>query len=486
MASPVQIAAASRLRAWIGWAGMAALGRLMLLAGSTAIFSRLLLPAEFGLSALVLSATLFASVFVGTPFQEALSQRRVLRRAHLEAALAIAWLAALALLPLSVLGGWLLATAYHEPQLRELLPVAALSLFFTAHCEINTALARRLRRFTDIAAASLWGHAIGIGLAVALAFAGAGLWALIAQRLLVVIAEALVLEWRVGFILLPKWSPAHVNEIRRFASFSFLDVLIDKLVYLTFNYVVGAFYGTTALGYVNMAMRLIEPVRGLVIATGHNIAFSFFAMVGHDRAMLRARAERVVSGMGLVIAPIFIGLAAVMPILLPLVAGPGWDEAVGIAVWLAIGGAVAVPARIIYTAMSASARPEYSVLSAALSFAAMMLILLCGTSLGPIEIGIARFAGDAVQAALAISFSLGGLVWTRSGRLGALLPGWMLAGAMGAVVFFAGMPLTLLGKGPALAASVLLGIGIYAALLGVFAPARLEDVLATVWPRRHP
>ena len=40
------------------------------------------------------------------------------------------------------------------------------------------------------------------------------------------------------------------------------------------NYLEGAFYGLTVLGCVKMAMRLIEPLRGAMIGSGHNIAGS--------------------------------------------------------------------------------------------------------------------------------------------------------------------------------------------------------------------
>ncbi len=60
---------------------------------------------------------------------------------------------------------------------------------------IVTALARRLRRFNDVAYATLVGHVVGVGGALVIGLAGYGLWALIAQRLLVVVARAIILQW---------------------------------------------------------------------------------------------------------------------------------------------------------------------------------------------------------------------------------------------------------------------------------------------------
>ncbi len=69
-----------RILGWLGWAGADATGRLALLTGSTALFSRLLCPRDFGVTALALTFVAVGAVFVGMPFEEALAQRRRLRR----------------------------------------------------------------------------------------------------------------------------------------------------------------------------------------------------------------------------------------------------------------------------------------------------------------------------------------------------------------------------------------------------------------------
>ena len=67
-----------------------------MLAASTAVLSRWLNPRDFGVAALALTVVTLASVVVGAPFEEALAQRKVLRLAHLRAALTACWLASLA------------------------------------------------------------------------------------------------------------------------------------------------------------------------------------------------------------------------------------------------------------------------------------------------------------------------------------------------------------------------------------------------------
>jgi O-antigen/teichoic acid export membrane protein len=475
----------SRLLGWIGWAGADAVGRLALLTGSTILLSRMLTPHDFGVSALVLILVAVAAVCVGAPFEEALAQRRALRRAHLGAALAVSWLVGLGLLLLSIPGGIWLAAIYGEAEMRLLLPVAMLSVFFSGHSDIATALARRLRRFNDVAMATLLGHVIGIALSLAIAFAGGGVWALVAQRLLVVVARAVILQWRLGFLILPRWSRAHLGHLGRFARISFLDRLADNLTYLAFNNVVGLLYGVAVLGYVNMAMRLIEPIRGAIVATSHNLAFSYFAAASGQPARLRERVEPVVGNAAFVIAPLFVGLAAVTPILLPIVAGPGWEGAIDIAVCLAMGAAIILPARLVYTALSASARPEFSLIGSLASFAATLVVLVAASPLGPISVGLSRLVGDSVQAALAIGLPPRYLAWSRFERFRALLPAWLISAVMGLVVAGVALLEAGLNRPLALILSILLGVVVYVVLLAVFARPALRNLLAVVRPGRR-
>jgi O-antigen/teichoic acid export membrane protein len=468
----------SRLVGWIGWAGLEAAGRLALLTAGAAELSRLLIPREFGVTALALTFASFAAVCVGVPFEEALARRRSLRKLHLEAALGASHATALAVLAISFPLGWALARLHGEPELASMLPIATTTVVFTGHAAILTALARRLRRFNEIAIASLAGHALGAPASIAIALAGGGGWALIVQRLLIVAVGAMVLQWRLGFAIRPRWSLTPLREFGGFARVAFLDRLADNLNYLVFNNFVAALFGATVLGYVNMAMRLIEPIRGAIDATAHNLAFSYFASAASDRARLGAMAARAVALVAPLVAPVFLGMAAVAPTLLPLVAGPGWDGAIGIATCLAMGAALAGPPRLILTALSAAGRPEFGLASTVAGFLASLVALAATAALGPIGVGLARIAGDVTRAAAALGLSSRAMDWTRRRRWAALAPAWLLSGAMALAVAAAGAWAPL-GVGWArLAALVALGVVVYLSLLATFARAALLRLLA--------
>jgi O-antigen/teichoic acid export membrane protein len=466
------------MRPWLGWLGFAgadALGRLALLTGATALFSRMMSPRDFGVAALALTAAAVGACFVGLPFEEALAQRRGLRRAHLSAALGLSGLIGVGVVAAAAGLGWALARAYGEPRLAAMVPAAMLGVFPTGWAAILTALARRLRRFNDVAVASLAGHLFGVVASLMMAWAGAGAWALIANRLLIALGVALALQGRLGFLILPRWSPREVSGFARFAGVSFFDRLADNLTYLLFSNAVAAVYGAGVLGYVNMAMRVVEPIRGAVIATGHNLTFSLFAPVAAEPRRLGATAASLLGRYALMVAPLFAGLAATAPTLTPLMAGPGWDASIGIAVCLALGAALAEPARPVFTALSAAARPDYALAATLASLAATLAALFALSRYGPLSVGLARIAGDAVRLALALGLAAPALGFSRGERARALLPalGLSLAMALAVAGFAPGWPPLARLAGMAVA-----GAAIYAALLAVFARAFFRRLTA--------
>lgn len=419
-----------RLAGWIGVAAVDAVGRLLLQIATTVVLARWLAPEDFGTAALVLTVTAVAAVTVGAPFEEPIAQRRVIRRRHLQVALAMSWAVAFVLFLLSLVLGPLLADAFDAPALALLLPFAMLVPMANGPFDIAKAWARRRRRFNDVAAANLAGHGAGAIAAIALATAGAGVWSIVAFRVVTLAAAALILVARLGLWLLPRWSPRHLRELRWFAGVSLAARLIDDLVYLVFNYSVGVLFGLAALGYFNMALRIVEPIRGAVIAISHNLSFAWFVQSAGDRSRLGEELVAAASYTAFFVAPAFFGIAAVAPVLITVMAGEGWREAAVIAVWLAIGSGFLLPVQLVITALNASGRPQHAVWSGVWGSIAMAIVLIAALPAQALAAGIARCAGDGVRTAYALRVAQRRLAVPWHRLLAPLAAAWGVAGAM--------------------------------------------------------
>lgn len=355
-----------------------------------------------------------------------------------------------------------------------MLPVAMTSIFFSGHSDVIASLARRRRRFNELVYATLASHIIGVALSLVIAGFGHALWALVLQRVLIVFSRAVILQWRIGFTVSPRWSSAPLRELARYASFSFLARLADSLTYLAFNNLVQGLYGVAEVGQVNMAMRIIEPIRSAVTATGHNLAFSYFARARDDPKRLRQLCDDVISTTAFAVAPVFVGLAAIAPVLLPVFAGKGWEEAALVAISLSLASALSAPSGLIFTAFSANGRPDLSFFSLIASFAATVAALFGAGGLGLASVGLSRIVGDGVRTAIAVGVAPQSAEWPWRARLAALLPAWTLAALMGLAVtaFNSVAP-----GGPSLGRlAMLVGVGFvtYALLMAAFARPAFE------------
>jgi O-antigen/teichoic acid export membrane protein len=473
-----------RVSAWATIAGLEAVFRLVVQVVMTAILARLLTPDDFGATALVLTLVTIFNVFVAVPFEEPLAQRKHLRGAHVRTALAASWAAALVFLVLSVPAGQLMGWAYDAPVMGWLLPVASLLLLPNVALVTATALARRRRAFNAIALASLIGNLTGAVAAVALGLLGAGLWALIAFRVVTVFAQATALVLMVKMSLRPAWSAPHHRDLRRFAWFVLWDRLTDNLTYLLFNYLVGGMFGLSVLGHFNMAMRVIEPIRGAVLAIAHNLSFSLLLPIAHAPVQLADQVRAACRRTALVTAPVFFGIAAVAPLLIPVLAGPGWDNSIRITEILGVGAALVTATQLVITGLSVKGMPQYSLWRGLMRLVVITLSLVGLGGFGAVAVGATRLLGDLTDTA--------GALWLGRRKLGmapwalslALIRPLAAAALMAVLVALAGTMIRVhIGDTLALALSVGLGIGLYPVLLAVIDRDGLRQIVADIGGR---
>ncbi|MGB1026883.1 MAG: oligosaccharide flippase family protein, partial [Rhodospirillaceae bacterium] len=367
------------------------------------------------------------------------------------------------------------------PALESVLPAAALLLLPMGPQAVFTALARRYQAFSLIAGANLFGHIAGVACALGLAWLGAGLWSLVALRVVAptVLCLILILGMRCAVPL--RLSLERLRELAAFAGLHLADRLVENLIIALFHFMVNALFGLTVLGWLNMAMRLVEPLRGAVGAMGHNIAFSFFARAQSDAEKLGQAVVGAIRDTSILTLPAFVGLAAVMPILLPLAAGPGWEPAIPIAQALALAAALGTPMGMVHTGLTALGRPVFGLISSILGLIALVLALLLIGPEGALLVGVAKLCQEAMET-LYIHHPLSRILKVSPlsliKTLSPLLPG---AVAMAALVLLLGSvlaPETALSRILVLMLQVLGGAVLFLGLTALIARSRVTSLLA--------
>lgn len=480
-----------RLGIWIGASSADISCRLAAQMIATVVIARLLPPEDFGLAMLALSVAALLGAFIGLPFEEALAQRPRITTGHLSTALfsslALAVVAFVITLAISApLGHWMGA-----PGLAIWLPVATAFLLAQGPGSITRALARRQRHFVELAVCQSLSVVIATVVAIALAYAGRGVLALVLQRMLPValyplLGAGVAIARGRSPLVTPIFVKARFDEMFRFSWLYLGNTAVHYAIPTAMTFLVNILFGTKVLGLVNIAMRLAEPPRQGIQSVGHNLVFSLLTRFRAAPRQLVREAIEVSTRVASIAVPAFLGLAIVAPLVFPILAGPGWDQAIPLAQAFCVVAAINVPFLYIFSGFSALGKPEYELTSCILALLVMVGLLLFSAEFGStFEIGLAVVGSEVVLNGTGLVFVTAYLGAEIRGPLFRILRIWVASGIMTLVLAGATPKIELIGTPiPALIAIVLGGLLLYPPLLFMFCRPCFEFLEAMVLRRK--
>lgn len=299
---------------------------------ATVMLSRLLLPQDYGLSAIVLTVYEFISLFTRNGIAAKVVQasdaevEQVANTAYRMTWIFCGGLVAVQLL-LAVPIGWLYS------DMRVAAPIALMSFiyFATPLCSMQGAFQQREGRLGRFAFASAAQVVVDNLLTAVFALFGLGLWAIILPKILVAPIWVVVVRfghpWRPqkNLPLLPMqgW-----KDIARFSR-SVLGVeLLTTLQANIDNLLVGYFLGIQALGIYYFAFNAgLGITQGLIFAAGIAI-YPHLCEVRSQPLALRSRFRQTLRTMSLTMVPLIILQASFAPIYVPIIFGAKWAPAI--------------------------------------------------------------------------------------------------------------------------------------------------------------
>lgn len=326
----------------VGWSALQKLGTRSASLLTFIVLARLLEPTDFGLVALSSAIVVGVTMLFDLSLTQYLIQQVDLRRRVIDtafwSAVALGLMAAVAVAACAPLIGRLL----DEPRLTPVLVALACTVPLSSLSAVPQALLRRSLAFDVITKRSLIGILASAVVGVALATAGAGVWALVAQTYAQVLASLVlfygVAQWRPGL----SWDRRESLVMVRYglslwgmSSLQFLRTRGDQLI-------VGAMLGTTALGVYAVAKRMVIFVSDIFGGVVLQVVPSVLAAAKVDHERVRRGYLTAIGTSAAMIVPVTLGLAAVAGVLVPLLFGSQWQAAGPVAQVAALGAGVTV------------------------------------------------------------------------------------------------------------------------------------------------
>lgn len=242
----------------IVWSGIQKTGTILLNFISSIVLARLLTPHDYGVIGMLTIFLALSNTFIDGGFGSALIQKK--QPSDIDYSTIFYWNLFISIIVYIVLwiGAPIIARFYALPMLTEVLRVQSLVLVINALRIVQVNQLRKKLKFKKIAFVDLFSSFIALILTIYLAWRGLGVWALVAQQLLVSIITTL-LYW-----LLSKWRPLFVfskqsfKELFSFGSFILLSNLLNTFCNNIQGLLIGKVYNSSTLGLFTKAKRTEE------------------------------------------------------------------------------------------------------------------------------------------------------------------------------------------------------------------------------------
>jgi len=301
----------SKIRTGVAWSGAAQVGAQAASLVIAVILTRLLSPLDFGLVAMVVVFTGFASVFTDMGFGAALVQKLDLTQHHKNAVFWISVAVGALLTLIFAAAAPYIASFYGVPALQPITLAISIIFFINAFATVKLALLQKAMDFRSLAAAQLTATVLSGLVAIYLAFSGFGVWSIVAMYVASAAVNVAVLwiitPWRPDFSL--RW-----DAVQDLSKFSRNFVGFSAFNYWTRNgdnLLIGRFVGSAALGvYARSYTILLLPV-WQVSGVITNVMFPALSAIQKDVKRVRELYLSSISVISLVTFPLTLGLFVV-------------------------------------------------------------------------------------------------------------------------------------------------------------------------------
>ena len=438
------------------------------------VLARLLGPTDYGIVSLVLVFTAIALVFVQGGFNTALIQKDGATDLDYSSVLVFSLGMALAIYLVLFLAAPAVADFYGNPDVCQILRVMALVLLPGAYNSVQVAYAEKTFQFCKLFVANL-AIAVCTGTAgIVLAFAGAGVWALVAQQLgnqlFVCMMLIFTLRWRPHL----DFSAASIRELFGFGANVLAGDLLVQIFLNLRNLIVGRVFDTATLGLFNRGHQFPAAAMQAVTGSIQEVMLPTFSGVQDDPGRVLSIVRRSVQASCFAIFPLMFGLTACAAPLVSLLLGETWAGCVPYLQVFAISYCFQPIQIICAQAMRGLGDSGTTLLLEVVRKSTELGLMFGSITLGPVALAASSVAAGTVSCAMALVPNVRVLGYRLRDQLTDLAR--PLLGSIVIVACVRAVGLLSLPSMVALALQVITGMTSYAVLMA----ALHDDTMATL------
>lgn len=288
------------------------------------MLARLLDPEHYGVLSMMVIFTTLADVFIQKGFNTALIQNKDVTEEDYSSVFWVSLAIAGILYVVLFFAAPFIAVFYNMPDIVQPLRVLSLMLLPGAFNSVQLARVSREMDFKQVFRSNIGGMVLSGVVGIALAYCGAGLWALVAQTLLNTVFACIVM-----FITV-KWRPRLVCNLARVkVLFAFgwkllVSSLLETLYQDLRSLVIGKKYDADTLGFYNRGKQFPQFVINAVNGAVQSVMLPAMSAEQDEPAKVKSLMRNSITISSYIIFAMMAGLAAVAPALVELLLTEKW------------------------------------------------------------------------------------------------------------------------------------------------------------------
>lgn len=288
------------------------------------VLARILAPEAYGTIALVLVFANILQVFVDSGLGNALIQKKDADDLDFSSVFYfnICW--CFVLYAIIYFCAPLISDFYDDQSLTAIVRVLCLTVVISGLKNVQQAYVSRTMQFKKFFFATLLGTIMSAIIGILLASVGFGVWALVAQKLVNLFVDTLVL-W-----ITVKWRPKLMFSFQRLKGLLSYGwkLLVSSLLDAVYNdlrqIIIGKLYTESDLAYYNQGKQFPNLIVTNINISIDSVLFPVMSFEQDDKEQLKKMMRRVMKISTFILAPVMIGLAFAAPTVISLVLTDKW------------------------------------------------------------------------------------------------------------------------------------------------------------------
>lgn len=397
--------------------------------------ARLLLPAEFGLIAMLSIFIAFGNSFIDSGFQKALIQKKELTHVDECSVFYFNIFIALIVSGLMFISAPLISQFYDQPQLIAITRALSLVFLFISFGLVQDSLLAKNLDFKTVSKINLSSSILSGISSVVMALNGFGVWSLVVLHIGSTLFRTVFL-W-----LFSSWRPAlmfsfgSLKSMFSFGSRLFIVSLTNSVFGNIYQVIIGKFFSVSSLGFYSRAKTLSMYPVTVVTSVVNQVSFPVFSKIQNDKIRLKNYMRKTLTMLTMVTFPLMIGVAVVAKPLIIILLTEKWLPSVPFFQMLCVVGILYPIGAVNMNALNAHGRSDLFLKVNIINKALIVLVLIITYRYGITAMITGQIINAFIEYYLNTYYSGKHLNYTIGMQTKDMLPSLSVAIVMGALVY---------------------------------------------------